>query len=107
MRGSRIRMGFGMPLSAAPQHRLLGRGKHTVEAAKHGKGQDDAPVFRLLVIPAQQVCDRPDKSRKRLMVHEISLRKTVSVAASVQGQGWIGLLGKMGHWGPLNRSDKQ
>ena len=51
------------------QRRVLGRLQDAVEPAEHRERQDDLAVVGLLVVPPQQVRDRPDERRQCLLVH--------------------------------------
>jgi hypothetical protein len=42
---------------------LLGGLQHTIQPAKHGKGQDHAAIFGLFIITAQKLGDTPNKIR--------------------------------------------
>ena len=48
-------------LLVSVEHLGLGRLQHAVEAPQHSERQDDLAVPRLLVVPPQQVGDRPDE----------------------------------------------
>jgi hypothetical protein len=51
-------------------HGILGRLKNAVQATKYREGEDDSPVFRCLVVAAQEVGDRPDEGDLlRMPVH--------------------------------------
>ncbi len=53
------------------QHLRLGGGQHAVQAPQHGERQDDAAVFGLLVIAAQQIGNRPDEGGQGLLVQRL------------------------------------
>jgi len=65
----RIQAGLGA-LVQLGQHFGLGRRKHAVQTPQHGERQDDLAVFRLLVVTAQQVGNRPDKGGQGLLIHQ-------------------------------------
>ncbi len=41
----------------------LGRLEDAVKATQHDERKDHAPVLGLLVVPSEEVCDRPDRAR--------------------------------------------
>ena len=53
------------------QDSLLGGREHTVEAAQHGEGEDDAAVLGLPVVAAEEVGHRPEEGGKGLLVHGV------------------------------------
>ncbi len=64
------------------QHGGLGRRQHAVETAQHRERQDDPTVLALLVIPAQQVSNRPDEGRQALLVHGAPFRSFSAMAGA-------------------------
>jgi len=48
----------------------LGGLQHAVQTAEHSERQDDLPVFGLLVIPAKEIGDGPDKWGEIRIRHE-------------------------------------
>ena len=67
-----------LELLMALQHLRLRRLEHRVEAAENGEREDDLAVLGLLVVPAQQVGDRPDEGDLLLeAVHALVLPGSV------------------------------
>lgn len=53
----------------------FGRRENAIQPPQHGERQYDAPVFGLFIIAAQQIGDRPDKIRKRLVIQDAALQR--------------------------------
>ena len=53
------------------QDGLLGGLQDAVEATQNGERQNDLAVIRLFVVAPQQIGDRPDEGRQRLVIHGV------------------------------------
>ena len=62
---------FARPLLELRQNCGLGRRQHAVQPPQNRERQDNLAVVGLLVVAPEQIGDRPDKGRQRLMIHAL------------------------------------
>ena len=100
---------LALQLVVTVQGRGLGGFEHAVEPTQHRQGQDDLGVVRGLVVPTQQVGDRPDESSVvlgrgiRHCVVALCSHPQRLLPHSLKGSQWVSLGRDCGRWSQWGR----